>query len=170
MLPSFHAKRELEDEDEDEKPKRTPFNRLVLLRVIVRASITALVYVLLHEQYRTPIKAKLSGLFSQNPLRNIEPAYLDLTRSSGHRATIRPSVTFELNTLGATGLFPEWYGQPREVGLSPFDYVLPAEWRKAVHWTFLLAEQSSGELAESRSSHRPDHAVRTLTQCSLGPR
>lgn len=61
-----------------------------------------------------------------NPL---EAAFLDATRSRQHKATLRPSITYELHSLESTGVFADWYGNPDEVGLSPFDYVITPEWQ-----------------------------------------
>jgi hypothetical protein len=154
MLPSFIPKRPVPIADEDEKPKRPTINRLAIIRALTKACITGLVYILLHEQYRTAFGSRLKAVFSRNPLRDFDPAYLHMTRSATHSATLRPSVSFELNTLDATGLFPEWYGQPARVGKSPFDYVLPIEWRKKTRWSFILPDSrgaTSRTLASSNS-------------------
>lgn len=73
-----------------------------------------------------------------NPL---DPAILDVTRSRIHKAVMRRSVTYELHSLQSTGVFAEWYGNPGEVGPSPFDYNIPSEWqastRGKVRWAIV---------------------------------
>lgn len=64
-----------------------------------------------------------------NPL---DPAILDVTRSRIHKAVMRPSVTYELHSLQSTGVFAEWYGNPGEVGPSPFDYNISPEWQASM--------------------------------------
>lgn len=62
-----------------------------------------------------------------NPL---DSAILDVTRSREHTTILRPSIAYELHTLEASGVFGDWFGDPNEVGPSPFDYAIPPEWQR----------------------------------------
>jgi len=88
-------------------------------------------------------------LIANHLLRGL-PAYHrhpDITRSSTHKATILPSVTYTLHTFDSTRHLPAWFGNPAVVGASPFDYALPAEWKTLASWHFLLNDFNTGERA-----------------------
>lgn len=61
-----------------------------------------------------------------------DPTILDVTKSRQHKTTIRPSMTYEVHNLEASGVFAEWYGNPSQVGPSPFDYAIPPEWQTSL--------------------------------------
>lgn len=63
---------------------------------------------------------------------------IDITRSQRHKAVLTPSLTYVLNMLHATGRYPAWFGDPTQVGKSPFDYALPEEWQTPTKWLFRL--------------------------------
>lgn len=101
-------------------------------RLAARAAATlALAYLVLHAASSVFL---LPDPLQASTVRSVDPVFLDLTRSHSHRTTIRPSISFQLNTLTSTGQFPEWYGRPSEAGSSPFDYSLPQEWKHPQRW------------------------------------
>lgn len=83
-----------------------------------------------------------------NPL---DSAVMDVTRSRLHKTTLRPSLTYELHSLEATGVFADWYGDPSKVGPSPFDYAIPPEWQAKLpgrrRWT--VVTPTSGCMMQS---------------------
>ena len=70
--------------------------------------------------------------------RPVQGFLTDVTRSAHHKASILPSVTFVLNSQESEGKFPPWYGNPTDVGLSPFDWVLSEEWQTPRKWMFFI--------------------------------
>lgn len=163
MLPSYIRKRPFGDEsDEGEDiPKRTIANRFFYIRAAVRLFTVVLIYIFCHESYRTAFNYWIKAAFSAGPLTGIDPAFLDMTRSLKHTSVLRPSVSYELNTLDATGIFPEWYGQPAQVGPSPFDYELPPEWQSRARWEFVMSEAYGKEFIA------PSLICGTMADCSL---
>lgn len=74
-------------------------------------------------------------------LYSIDPAFLDNTRAREHRTVLKPSVAYELALLQTTGVLADWYGDPKNVGPSPFDYTIPPEWQARLaerdSWSFV---------------------------------
>lgn len=163
MLPSYiPRKRDSFDSDvSNELPEPISARRAATIRILGRLTVSALVYFLWNASHREALLARIKSTMNRNPLAGIDPAYLDITRSFKHKVMLRPSVTYELNTLDATGFFPEWYGQPTQAGPSPFDYALPEEWRKSTRWHFALPEPQGTLAVLGILPRKPDLAFRS---------
>ena len=123
-----------------------------LARLFARAAVTFALACLAVHTASSVISTR--SLLQTTPSASVDPVFFDLTRSHSHRTTLRPSISLELNTLASTGRFPRWYGNPSEVGASPFDYSLPEEWKSPQKW-ILVAPLDGKQLNQpaSRSVH-----------------
>lgn len=93
-----------------------------------------------------------------NPL---DSAILDMTKSRKHKAMLRPSITYELHTLESSGVFADWFGNPIEVGPSPFDYAIPPEWQDALpgRRSWIIQTDSRKQCPNGVSSNADTHLV-----------
>ena len=123
-----------------------------LVRLFARAAVTFALACLAVHTATCVISAR--SLLQTTASASVDPVFFDPTRSHSHRTTLRPSISFELNTLASTGRFPKWYGSPSEVGASPFDYSLPGEWKSSQKW-IVVAPLDGEQLDQfaSRSVH-----------------
>lgn len=126
-----------------------------LARLFIRAAATLALACLAVHTANSVLSSR--SLLQTCSSASVDPVFFDPTRSRSHRTTLRPSISFELNTLASTGRFPRWYGSPSEVGISPFDYILPEEWKSPQKW--IVVAPSDGKQLDRSASRRAGRSI-----------